>query len=522
MNRRSSSRSRSTGLLRRAAAVLAGLAAASVGLTGCLYSQIPDARSSVVREPDTTGVSDELLPYYSQKITWEACGARFDCAEITAPRDWENPSAGDLALEIVRHQATGEFQGSLLINPGGPGSSGYDFVAESLEYAVGADLIERFDVIGFDPRGVGRSSAVVCLDDEQMDEYNYGVIDAPRGTPEWEDELTARNQQYADACEANSDGLLPFITTVNSARDMDLIRAVLGDTTLNYLGYSYGTFLGATYAKLFPERAQRLVLDGAIDPAVPGLEVGTTQAVGFESALRAYLADCVANSDCPFNGSVDEATADLQALLAVVARTPLENGDGRMLTVDTMITGVITAMYSEDSWPYLTQGLTSVLQGDPSGLFALADSYNGRLPDGTYADNSSEAFRAYNCMDYPVEDDQAAEDAAMAKIEKLAPTFAPYWQGPDPCEVWPHDPVGVREAIAASGSGPIVVVGTTNDPATPYEWSQSLAEQLENGVLVTRVGEGHTGYNKGSSCVDTAVEGFLIDGTVPDDGLRCE
>ena len=508
--------------LRRAAAALTPLVAASLVLSGCLYAQIPDSRASVSREPDTSGVSAELLPYYSQQIEWERCGGRFDCAEITAPRDWSDLSAGDLTLEIVRHQATGEYQGSLLINPGGPGSSGYDFVADSLEYAVGAELIERFDVIGFDPRGVGRSSAVQCLDAAQMDEYNYGVVEAKRGTPEWEAELTARNTEYADACAANSDGLLPHITTVNAARDMDLLRGVLGDKTLNYLGYSYGTFLGATYAKLFPERAQRLVLDGAIDPAVPGLDVGTTQAIGFESALRAYLSDCVASSDCPFNGSVDDALADFQALLASVARMPLDNGDGRMLTVDTMITGVITAMYSQDSWGYLSQGLTSALQGDPSGIFALADSYNGRLPDGTYADNSAEAFRAYNCMDYPIENDPVAEAAATAEIEKRAPTFAPYWQGPDPCEVWPHEPVGVREAITASGSGPIVVVGTTNDPATPYVWSESLAAQLENGVLVTRVGEGHTGYNKGSNCVDDAVEGFLIEGTVPEDGLRCE
>ncbi|WP_336646528.1 alpha/beta hydrolase [Microbacterium sp. USHLN186] len=509
-------------LVRRTAAAVAALAATSVLLSGCLYAQIPEAPSSVARDPDVTGVADELLPYYSQKLEWESCGARFDCTEVTAPRDWTDPAAGDLSLALVRHQATGEFQGSLLVNPGGPGSSGYDFVADSLEYAVGPDLIERFDVIGFDPRGVGRSSAVECLDAEETDEYNYGVVAAPRGTPEWEKELTARNTAYAKACEQNSDGLLPFITTENSARDMDLIRAVLGDQTLNYLGYSYGTFLGATYAKLFPERAQRLVLDGAIDPAVPGLQVGTTQAIGFESALRAYLEDCLRTAECPFNGTRDEALTDLQALLASVARDPLPNGDGRVMTVDTMITGLITAMYSEDYWPYLSQGLTAALQGDPSGLLALADSYNGRLPDGTYQDNSAEAFRAYNCMDYPVEDDPAAEDAAIRRIEQKAPTFAPYWQGPDPCEVWPYPPVGVREEIGAQGSGPIVVVGTTNDPATPYEWSQSLAAQLENGVLITRVGEGHTGYNKGNACVDSAVEDFLVEGTVPEDGLRCE
>ncbi|MGF2950312.1 alpha/beta hydrolase [Microbacterium alcoholitolerans] len=502
--------------------MVAGLAVASVALSGCLYSQIPEERTSTTRTPDTAGVAPELLPYYSQEVDWQPCGVRFDCTEVTAPLDWDNPGDGEISLALVRHQATGEFQGSLLINPGGPGGSGYDFVADSLDYAVGADIIERFDVIGFDPRGVGRSTAVECLDGAAMDEYNYGVVEGERGSAEWEDALNARNQEYSEACEANSGGILPFITTVNSARDMDLIRAVLGDEVLNYLGYSYGTFLGATYARLYPERAQRLVLDGAIDPSVPGLEVGATQAGGFESALRAYLEDCLGTAECPFSGSLDEALTDFQALLASIARSPVPNGDGRMLTVDTAVTGTITALYSADSWPYLTQGITAVLQGDPSVMFALADSYNSRGPDGEYIDNSAEAFRAYNCMDYPVEDDPAAEEASMKIVEDVAPTFAPYWDGPDPCETWPYPPVGTRDEIAASGSGPIVVIGTTNDPATPYAWSESLAEQLENGVLVTRVGEGHTGYNKGNSCVDDAVEGFLIDGTVPEDGLRCE
>lgn len=514
--------SRAPRSLRRILTVLAGLVIASVALSGCLYAQIPEASPSVTRAPDADGVSPELSSYYTQELTWTSCGPGFDCTDVTAPLNWESPADGDIQLAIVRHQATGKAQGSLLINPGGPGGSGFDFVADSLDYAVGPDLIQNFDVIGFDPRGVGRSTAVVCLDGKATDEYNYGVVTQQRNTPEWEAELTDRNKAYADACEANSHGILPYITTVNSARDIDLIRGVLGDKILNYLGYSYGTFLGATYAKLYPERAQRLVLDGAIDPAVSGLEVGTTQAAGFESALRAYLEDCLDSQNCPFNGTVDEALADFRALLASISRTPLKNSDGRVLTVDTMVTGTITAMYSQQSWRYLTQGLTAALQGDASVMMALADQYNGRDGDASYADNSAEAFRAYNCMDYPVEDDPSAEDAAMKVIEKTAPTFAPYWQAPDACEVWPYPPVGVRESITAPGSGPIVVVGTTNDPATPYAWSQSLAKQLDNGVLVTRVGEGHTGYNKGNSCVDAAVEAFLIDGTVPQDGLRCE
>ncbi|MEW2459753.1 alpha/beta hydrolase [Microbacterium sp. K41] len=509
--------------LRRAAALIAGLAVASVALSGCLYAMIPEqsARPAGEKEPDTEGVAADLLPYYSQKLDWTECGTGFECTDVTAPLDWENPGSGEIQLAVVRHRAEGTAVGSLLTNPGGPGASGVDLVLSSLGYAVGPALVENYDVIGFDPRGVGGSTAVTCYDDAQMDDYLYGIPEAQRGSAEWEQELLDGHRAFAEACDANSDGILPYITTVNAARDMDLIRAVLGDKQLNYLGYSYGTFLGATYAQLYPEKAGRLVLDGAIDPSVPGLEVGATQALGFESALRAYMQNCLDSGNCPFSGSVDEAMADLGALLASADRTPLENGDGRLMGADALMTAIIAALYSQDSWDYLTQALEEALQGDPTTAFVLADFYNGR-ENGTYIDNSSEAFRAYNCMDYPVEDDPAAEAAITAKIAEGAPTIAPYWTGPDPCEVWPYPPTGTRGEIAAEGAGPIVVVGTTNDPATPYEWSESLADQLEEGVLITRVGEGHTGYNKGNTCVDEAVEGFLLDDVVPEDGLRCE
>ncbi|MFD6815349.1 alpha/beta hydrolase [Microbacterium sp. NPDC060132] len=509
--------------LRRAAALIAGLAVASVALSGCLYAMIPEqsARPAGEKEPDTEGVAADLLPYYSQKLDWTECGTGFECTDVTAPLDWENPGSGEIQLAVVRHRAEGTAVGSLLTNPGGPGASGVDLVLSSLGYAVGPALVENYDVIGFDPRGVGGSTAVTCYDDAEMDDYLYGIPEAQRGSAEWEQELLDGHRAFAEACDANSDGILPYITTVNAARDMDLIRAVLGDKQLNYLGYSYGTFLGATYAQLYPEKAGRLVLDGAIDPAVPGLEVGATQALGFESALRAYMQNCLDSGNCPFSGSVDEAMADLGALLASADRTPLENGDGRLMGADALMTAIIAALYSQDSWDYLTQALEEALQGDPTTAFVLADFYNGR-ENGTYIDNSSEAFRAYNCMDYPVEDDPAAEAAITAKIAEGAPTIAPYWTGPDPCEVWPYPPTGTRGEIAAEGAGPIVVVGTTNDPATPYEWSESLADQLEEGVLITRVGEGHTGYNKGNTCVDDAVEGFLLDDVVPEDGLRCE
>ncbi|WP_345799918.1 alpha/beta hydrolase [Microbacterium sp. AZCO] len=509
---------------RRVAAVAAALVTASLLLSGCLYQLIPDTSapvSTASAAPDVDGVAAELLPYYSQSLDWKACETGFDCTTVTAPLDWNDPSKGEIHLSLIRHRATGgEAIGSLLTNPGGPGASGIGLIRDSLDYAVGQPLQQSYDVIGFDPRGVGESTAVSCYDASQMDAYLFDVPKTPRGSDAWSKELLERHSGFAKACDANSDGILPYITTENAARDMDLMRAVLGDKKLNYLGYSYGTFLGSTYAKLYPERVGRLVLDGAIDPSVSGLQVNLTQGIGFENALRAYMASCLKGDNCPFSGTVDEGMEDLGTLLASVDRSPLPGSDGRKLGSDTLMTAIVAALYSEDSWPYLTTALSDALQGNPDVAFQLADFYYGREA-GTYTDNSTEAFRAYNCMDYPVDTSAADLAAAQAELDQKAPTVAPYWFGPDPCEVWPYPPTGVREAITADGAAPIVVIGTTNDPATPYEWAVSLADQLSSGVLITRVGEGHTGYNKGNSCVDSAVEAYLLKGTVPQDGLRC-
>ncbi|WP_019181624.1 alpha/beta hydrolase [Microbacterium yannicii] len=507
----------------RGAAVVAGLVAASLALSACLSTMIPDAapRPTSSKAPVIDGVPADLIPFYEQQLEWTECGD-FDCTTVAAPLDWTEPDAGEIDLSLIRSRAlTADPIGSLLTNPGGPGASGVGFIRDSLSFAVGDALRQDFDVIGFDPRGVGESTAVRCFDAADMDAYLFDLPDEERGTQAWTEELLARHAEFAEACDANSEGILPYITTENAARDMDLLRAVLGDSELNYLGYSYGTFLGATYAKLFPERVGRLVLDGAVDPSISGLDVGTIQGVGFESALRAYMADCLQDDECPFRGSVDEALADVATLFETVDRDPLPNADGRMLGADSLLNAIVSAMYAEQLWPFLTTAFTEVLQGDPTVAFLLTDNYYNRV-DGAYVDNSTEAFRAYNCMDYPLESTPEDEAAAAALLAAEAPTVAPYWGGPDPCEAWPYPATGVREQITAEGAAPIVVVGTTNDPATPYEWSVSLAEQLSSGVLVTRVGEGHTGYNKGNACVDAAVEAYLLEGTPPTDGLRCE
>lgn len=505
--------------------VAAALAAASLALTGCLFSVIPDDGGTgpvASPAPDTEGVSAELAPFYGQPVDWSSCAGDFECATVRAPRDWSDPAAGSLDLALIRHRATGGHTlGSLLVNPGGPGASGVELVRDSLQFAVGDQLGRDYDVIGFDPRGVGESTAVTCYDAAQMDAFLFDIPAAPRGTAAWRAEVMDSAEDFGAACERHSDGILPDVRTDFAARDMDLIRAVLGDKKLNYLGYSYGTFLGATYAKLYPERVGRFVLDGAIDPSVSGLQVSLAQGIGFESALRAYMASCLDARGCPFSGTVDDAMSDLGTMLARVDRSPQRAGDGRMLGADSLMTAIVAALYSQDSWPYLTQALADVARGRPDTAFQLADFYYNRV-GGKYQDNSYEAFTAYNCMDYPDDATNAQKQAAVAELKAKAPTIAPYWNVDlDTCAVWPERPTGVREPIHAAGAAPILVIGTTNDPATPYAWSVSLAKQLDSGILITREGEGHTGFNKGSACVDAAVNDYFTKGTVPSGDVRC-
>ncbi|MFT4234406.1 MAG: alpha/beta hydrolase, partial [Microbacterium sp.] len=356
-----------------------------------------------------------------------------------------------------------------------------------------------------------------------MDSYLYDIPAGTRGSDQWQDELDQRAEDFADACSDSSGDLLQYITTDQSSRDLDLLRAVLGDEKLNYLGFSYGTFLGATYAKNFPENVGHVVLDGAIDPSSSATDVGVGQAEGFENALRAYMQSCLDGDvgECPFTGSVDDAMGDVSDLLASVDANPLQGSDGRQVGGDTLFTAIATLLYSEGNWPTMTQVLTDVLGGGADYALNIADFYNSRDADGTYTDNQNEAFTAYNCMDYPEESD-ADEDAINAEIAEKAPTIAPYWSGSDPCMWWPYPPTGTREKITADGAAPIVVVGTTGDPATPYKWAQSLADQLSSGVLLTYEGEGHTAYGGQSECIDSAVNAFFLDDTVPEDGTTCQ
>lgn len=512
-------------LVRRLVTAAALVAVASVALSGCLYSMIPapTPRPSTSVAADTTGIAPDLLPFYTQTLHWKSCGGGFDCVDLKAPLDWSQPSGRTISLALIRQRALGGAPiGSLLVNPGGPGVSGVDYVRDSISGAVSTKLQQSFDVVGFDPRGVQHSTAVHCYDDKQLDSFLFDLLPGARGSAQWTQATNQRFAAFGAACKAGSNGILPFITTENAARDLDLMRGVLGDAKLNYLGYSYGTFLGATYAGLFPQRVGRMVLDGALDPSTSGLDVSTVQGIGFESALRAYMAYCLKQRDCPFRGTVDDAMSDVGTLLASLDRRPIKASDGRLLGADTMVTAIDLPLYSRDSWSALTDLFTAVQGGGADEAFYLADIYYDRAQDGAYSSNLFQVFPSYNCMDYPVTTDQAAIDAAQAKLRQQAPVLAPYLIGPDTCAQWPYASTRTPARITAEGAAPIVVVGTTNDPATPYVWAQGLAAQLSSGVLITRVGEGHTGYNKGNDCVDTAVETYLLKGTAPTADITCK
>ncbi|MEO7005962.1 MAG: alpha/beta hydrolase [Terrimesophilobacter sp.] len=490
-------------------------------LTGCVTSFLPKPQSAT-STPTGEKVATALAPYYHQVLRWSTCG-QFRCADATVPLNWDAPSGATITLALIRKAATGNSRGSLLVNPGGPGASGYDFIRDSLSYAVSPKLQAGYDIVGFDPRGVNHSTAVKCYDDpKQMDAFLYDIAPFPVGTDRWIDYQEKSNTEFGKACLSFTGELLGHVDTVSAARDLDVLRAALGDKKLNYLGYSYGTLLGGTYAELFPKKTGRLVFDGAVDPATTEFDVTKTQATGFESALRAFVTDCLTGSKCPFRGDVNAAMLTVRTLLDSLDASPLRADDGRMLGSATMFSAIILPLYSRGNWPYLTDLFSKVMSGDANYAFQLADSYNNRSTNGTYSDNSTEAFIAVNCLDYKTTTTRASLRAEAVELEAAAPVLGQQMAyGGTSCANWPFPSTRDRTAIVAAGSAPILVVGTTNDPATPYVWAKNVAKELQNGHLITYRGEGHTAYNKSNACVNDAVDSFFLDGTVPNKDPQC-
>ncbi|MFJ9637330.1 alpha/beta hydrolase [Streptomyces sp. NPDC101178] len=499
--------------------------AIGIGTAGLLISGCSGGGSSPNASATGTAAPAGLDAYYGQKLSWRDCGVEgFECATMKAPKDYDKPDDGDIDLAVSRKKATGpgERIGSLLVNPGGPGGSAIGYLQGYAALGYPAPVRARYDMVAIDPRGVARSEPVDCLTGKEMDAYTQ--VDQ---TPDDEAEvrkLTAAFEKFAAGCEKRSGEILPYVSTVDTARDMDVLRALLGDEKLHYVGASYGTFLGATYADLFPDRAGRLVLDGAMDPSLKAIDMNRDQTAGFEGAFQSFAADCVKQPDCPLGTtSTADAATSLKQLFKDLDAKPIPSGDeDRKLGESLATTGVIAAMYDEAAWPQLREALTGAQRSDGSGLLSLADSYYERGPDGKYA-NLMFANAAVNCLDLPPAfDGPDAVEKAVPDFEQASPVFGRgfAWASLN-CAYWPTKATGTPHRTEAKGADPIVVVGTTRDPATPYKWSEALAAQLDSGTLLTYDGDGHTAYGRGSDCIDTAINTYLLDGTPPTNAKKC-
>lgn len=507
---------------RRRTSLIAALMALTLALAGCVGAPATPDGKPFTADPDIIGsIPDNLREFYTQQVEWKSCENSYQCATIKVPLDYANPGDRSISLELIKSPARGEKKGSLLINPGGPGGSGVDSVLESAQALTTQPVRDAYDVVGFDPRGVKRSTPVTCYDAQGTDEYRATYNDP--STPEGMAAAREVAKAFGQACADNSKGILDYVGTENAARDLDIIRALVGDKKLNYLGFSYGTLLGATYANIFPKNVGRFVLDGAVDPSISSSELTLGQAAGFEKAFRAYVTDCLSGSNCPLTGSVDEGLATIKSLIEEATAQPLQARDGRMVNGSLMVSGLILPLYSQANWPALTQALEELVsRRDPTTVLLLADLSADREADGTYSGNSMNAFTAVNCLDYPADASDEQMRAQAAQLEKVSPTIGKYLAyGDVGCQEWPVKANRTPAPISAEGAGDILVVGTTGDPATPYEWSVSLADQLSSGTLLTYEGEGHTAYGRANACLNDAVDKYLLDGTVPAEGMRC-
>ncbi len=487
-----------------------------LALVGCAASApSPQPSSSLASSPPTPSAT-------APRLTWSDCGDGLECTTLAVPRDYGAPAGPQLNLSVIRLRATDTAQriGALVTNPGGPGASGVDFVREGATQVFSAALRARFDIVGFDPRGVGLSTPVRC----QADLPGFLGADPDPRTAAQRQGLLAADRAFAEACGRNAGELLAAVTTENAARDLERLRAALGDERLTYVGFSYGTFLGAAYAAAFPQHVRALVLDAAVDPSLDLAGRLAGQAASFEGALDRFLADCARRPACTFHQGGRPAQA-FERIVAGLQRAPLPAiavGGGRTATESSAWTAILGALYTPGfGWPYLAEALQLAAQGDGSLLLAASDALEGRKPDGEYT-NLVEANTAIDCADEPGPSDPAAFDRLAAQLAAPAPRVGRVlaYSGLI-CATWPVRSMRRPARLAIGGLPPVVVVGATGDPATPYAWAVSLAKQLGSGVLLTRRGEGHTSYGRGDTCIDGAVDAYLLRLAPPKAGTVC-
>ena len=455
-----------------------------------------------------------LSGYYAQEIEWKSCRQDFQCATLAVPIDYKNLSTGTFEIALLKYEArTSKKLGSLIVNPGGPGGSGVDY-AYAAEYIFSPAILDRYDIVGFDPRGVSRSAPIRCLTDKELD-ANNNSDSKPDNEAEFQ-QILDDTRKYVEKCKDKNKYLTSY-STANVARDLDVLREALGDKQLNYMGKSYGTYLGTLYAHFFPEKVGRVVLDGAVDPSISNFQQTLTQAIGFDQAFASFVADCNKRKNCTLPKNKNAALTEMQKLFSEAANKPFlaKKNSGRTLSESMMVLGTASAMYdSQTGWPQLRRAIAEAQKGYGDTFLKLADEYTGRQKDGSYPNNEFDSGAVIDCLDFnePRTVQEIRSDAKS--FTKEAPLFGPYLAyGGVTCKFFNQDSEVTTESIATAN--PVIVIGTTGDPATPYEWAQGLSKLLTNSRLISLTGEGHTGQGQGNACVDDQIDDFYLAGKVP-------
>jgi pimeloyl-ACP methyl ester carboxylesterase len=436
------------------------------------------------------------------------------------PLDYDHPDNGEttkVALIRVRANDPKRRIGSILMNFGGPGAPGVEAVSE-IAGELPAELRARFDIVGFDPRGTGDTLPVKCEDN--LDGVFH--LDYSPDTPTERGQLDSGLQQLAQSCAQRSGEVLPFVSSESTVRDMDRIRGAVGDKKLTYVGYSYGTYLGTLYAKLFPKKVRALVFDGPVDPNLSRFELVLDQAKGFENGLSGFFDRCSQDRRCAFYNEGDPGGA-FDELAAQIDATPIPAGEGRTLGPGEFDYGVLQPLYSgSESDGELAQALRAAQRGDGAPLLELSDQYTGRRSDGSY-DSSQPAYWAIGCLDGPSGGGPDAYQAAEPQLQTAAPrTGVANLNDTLVCAYWPVPPVERRTPTRVNGTPPILVIGTTNDPATPLKWAHALTKDLSSGVLLVAEGTQHTSFLFAfNDCVDTKTVKYLVALDPPRNGTTC-
>ena len=453
-----------------------------------------------------------LEDYKSQELSWQDCYDGYQCSSFKVPVDYEKVDSRSFTLKVLRHNASDQKNklGSILVNPGGPGGSATVY-AYNANFIFSSEINRRYDIVGFDPRGINESEEIRCLTNTEEDAFLSA--DASDGKAASIKALVAISKNFADKCAKAAGSKLGHYSTLEAAKDMEILRILLNEKKLNYLGKSYGTYLGTLYAALFPESVGRIVLDGAVSPNVTTKEQQLAQAIAFDKALNNFLAS-----------HESLKLSDIKKLLSQAAVNPMKGQDGRLANQATVITAIAKTLYdSGDGWNDLDRMLEqAITERNPEAIFEQADAYNNRDTNGNYYSNQTDVSIMISCLDW--KEPRTVEEMRIDRNEyvKSAPVFGPFLNFAGlPCKYWQAKPQLPKMPLKNIVTSPILVIGVTNDPATPYKWAQDLTKVFTNAKLLTLDGDGHTGHSQGNKCIDSKVDSYFLTGKIAEEPLIC-